>query len=286
MDTPLSDNEHGAEHQATDPERSSAKPNTILIVEDSQVQAKIIRNQIVAMTAFDTRMVHNLGDCREFLRFNADQIGLAVVDLNLPDAPDGEAVEIVLSHHIPAVVLTATFNDDIRNKFIENRVSDYFFKGSIRDMDPMVHSLERLATNRCIKVLVVDDSKANLSYLKALLETQNFRHIHTALDGDEALEVLAEHPDIRLVITDYNMPRMDGFELTKRIRESYKKNQLAIIGVSAAGSGKLTALFLKNGANDFLTKPFEVEEFYWRVNQNIEMLEMFEEIVLCQEQND
>ena len=48
------------------------------------------------------------------------------------------------------------------------------------------------------------------------------------------------------------------------------------MGVSSAGSGSLTARFLKNGANDFLTKPFEAEEFYWRINQTLNVLEMMQ----------
>jgi PleD family two-component response regulator len=83
----------------------------------------------------------------------------------------------------------------------------------------------------------------------------------------EALALLEEHPDIKIVITDYNMPEMDGFELTSQIRKTHSVGQLSIIGISAHGGSVLSAKFLKKGANDFLIKPFSNEEFFWRANQ-------------------
>ncbi len=80
------------------------------------------------------------------------------------------------------------------------------------------------------------------------------------------------------MITDYTMPGMDGFELTKRIRKNYSKEGMAVIGISAYGNPLVSAKFIKHGANDFLNKPVIAEEFYSRVNQNLEMLELVERI--------
>jgi diguanylate cyclase (GGDEF)-like protein len=99
-----------------------------------------------------------------------------------------------------------------------------------------------------------------------------------AADGQEALAVLDEHPDVRLIITDYNMPNMDGFELVRTIRRDHAKDQLGVIGISGADKVGLSARFIKSGANDFLHKPFLTEEFYTRVTQNIELLEYIVQI--------
>lgn len=256
--------------------------DTVLVIEDSKVQAKIISKQVLALTTFQTAVAHSMAEAEELLTRHAGIFFAAVIDLNLPDAPDGEAVDLVLAHKVPAVVLTATFNEEIRKQFIDKQVADYFFKGSIKDMDPMVTSLERLSRNRFIKVLVVDDSKTDRGFMKHLLHLQRFQVLE-ASNGIEALAVVKENPEIQIVVTDYYMPEMDGFELTKALREERKKDSLAIIGVSSAGSGTLTAQFLKNGANDFITKPFEVEEFSWRLNRTAEMLEMLAELKYCRE---
>ncbi len=260
-----------------------SQANLVLIVEDSAVQGKIIRNQVQALTELQTLLAATMEETADLLESQGKDIAVAVVDLNLPDAPDGEAVDLVLQFNIPTIVLTASFNEKIRHKFIEKRVTDYFFKGSIKDMDPMVDSLERIVKNKNVKAMVVDDSRFERSYMRGLLENQNFQVI-IAGNGQEALEALQEHPDMQIIITDYEMPVMDGVELTKQVRETYKKDKLAIVGVSAAGSGALSALFLKNGANDFLTKPFEVEEFYCRINKTLDMMDIIFELQACYEQ--
>lgn len=257
-------------------------PRTVLIIEDSNVQSKIIRKQIQALTQFDTLIAHSMQEAETLLRDHGQQIFIAVIDLNLPDAPDGEAVDLCLAWKVPSIVLTATFNDEIRRRFIERRVVDYFFKGSIQDMDPMVASLERVFKNQFITVLVVDDSRTQRAQIRKLLEVQRFRVLE-AVDGVEALTVFEQNPHTRLVITDYQMPNMDGIELVRELRGRHKMDRVAIIGVSSVGSGPLTAQFLKNGSNDFLTKPFEVEEFYWRVNHNMDVLDMICDLRSCME---
>ncbi|MEG2171660.1 MAG: response regulator [Desulfovibrionaceae bacterium] len=256
---------------------SSPQKSTVLIIEDSHLQAKIIRNHIQLYTTFPVLMAHTLADAESVLTQYADTIYVAVIDLNLPDAPDGEAVDLCLSWKVPSVVLTASFNEIIRNTFISKCVVDYFFKGSIQDMNPMITSMERIYHNQSVTVLVVDDSRSQRRQMRTLLEVQRLNVLEAA-DGVEALEVFAANPHVSLVITDFQMPHMDGLELIRELRNRYSGQQLAIIAVSAVGSGALTAQFLKNGANDFLTKPFEVEEFYWRVNQTLEMLDLLKSV--------
>jgi len=75
------------------------------------------------------------------------------------------------------------------------------------------------------------------------------------------------------VITDYNMPDMDGFELTRRLRSVRGSHELRIIGVSSSDNRLLSARFLKAGGNDFMLRPYVDEEFYCRVNQNLDTLD-------------
>jgi diguanylate cyclase (GGDEF)-like protein len=110
-----------------------------------------------------------------------------------------------------------------------------------------------------------------------LLSRHQFE-IYEAVDGVDAIKVIIQHPDIQLLITDYNMPNMDGFELVKNLRCKYEKFDLVIIGLSAEGDNGLSAKLIKTGANDFLRKPFNPEEFYCRINHNIESLDLIAQI--------
>ena len=94
-----------------------------------------------------------------------------------------------------------------------------------------------------------------------------------AKNGVEALEKLSENPGIRIVITDHEMPEMDGFDLVTAIRREYDRDRLMVIGVSGSGGAPLSAKFLKHGANDFITKPYLPEELYTRVALNLDILE-------------
>ncbi len=120
-------------------------------------------------------------------------------------------------------------------------------------------------------MLIVDDSATARALLSSRLKRYNFR-VSVAESGAKALEILKANRDIGLMITDYNMPDIDGFELTRRIRATIGSHQLRIIGVSSSSNRLLSARFLKAGGNDFMLRPFIDEEFYCRVNQNLDTL--------------
>ena len=248
----------------------------ILIVEDIKSISNFIRRQIDAKLHFEAKCAYSFADTRKILE-SEDDFFVALLDLNLPDAPDGEVVDFVLAKKIPSIILTATFDEGIRDNILEKNVVDYVVKSGLHSLVHVIYLVQRIYRNQFIKVLIVDDSRSFRNYYQSLLVTHKF-NVVLADDGQKALEVLKDNPDIKLVITDYNMPVMDGFELVTNIRNQYDKNEIAIIGVSAQESGILSAKFLKSGANDFLTKPFEKEEFYARVTQNIEMLEFIDEL--------
>ena len=170
-------------------------PRTVLIIEDSHVQSKIISKQIMALTQFETVIANTMEEARQYLEAARDSFFIALIDLNLPDAPDGEAVDLCLEHSVPSIVLTATFNEEIRKRFLDRNVVDYFFKGTIQDMDPMMYSLERVFKNQFCKVLVVDDSRMAVAHLRHLLEVQRYQVVE-ASDGVQAMEVLEQDDTI------------------------------------------------------------------------------------------
>ena len=251
--------------------------DALLIVEDSFVQAKIIRKQIEIFTDFTILIASNMEEAEALIIGHKEELFAAVVDLNLPDAPNGEIVDLCRKHGLACIVLTASFDEALRQRFLEKNVADYFLKSSIDDIEPLTVSVQRLHANRKVKALVVDDSGTQRKVVKRMLAAQCIAALE-ATDGIDALQVLARNSDIRLVITDCVMPRMDGITLVHEIRGKYKINDMAVIGLSSTGSGPLTAKFLKYGANDFLTKPFEAEEFYWRVNQTLNVLDVMQEL--------
>jgi len=168
--------------------------------------------------------------------------------------------------------------DDVtRQKILSQPVIDYIPKENSQAFLYLKRILHWQLTNQGNGILVVDDSSSARNHVVELLKRRNF-NVYVADNGQRALEVLAQHNDIKMVITDLEMPVMDGIELTNEIRKLYSREQLAIIGISGASNGVHSARFIKNGADDFLRKPFCPEEFYCRITQNIESLNNIEQI--------
>jgi PleD family two-component response regulator len=253
----------------------------ILVVEDSAVFSNLVKKEIetqlkmtVVLTKSYAETQKLLADMEEEQFFSEDNLFVAVLDLNLPDASCGKIVDLVRSKNIPAIVFTAEFDDKIRELIWSKDIVDYVYKRGKQDIHYLVTLIKRIYSNRSIKILVVDDSKVFRTKVCNLLELHQYMVIQAG-DGVEALKKIQENPDINLVVTDYEMPNMDGFALTRNIREKHDKNQMAVIGISARGEHGLSGRFLKNGANDFISKPFITEEFYCRITQNVENIENF-----------
>lgn len=110
------------------------------------------------------------------------------------------------------------------------------------------------------KILIVEDDPALLKFLRANLLARRYKTL-TAIDGPAALEIVEkELPE--LVLLDINLPRMNGLEVCKKLREW---TNIPILVISARGgeSDKVTCLDL--GADDYLTKPFGIEELLARI---------------------
>jgi two-component system KDP operon response regulator KdpE len=110
------------------------------------------------------------------------------------------------------------------------------------------------------RILIVDDEPQITRVLRTGLTTQGYE-VRVAADGESALDTFNDwHPD--LVITDLSMPNMDGIELCGRLR---LMSQVPIIVLSVKGEEKTKVEALDAGADDYVTKPFGIEELLARV---------------------
>lgn len=241
----------------------------LLVVEDSKAIASVIE-KIGQALGYQVTIAASLAEVEALFQQNHEYF-VATIDYGLPDAPDGEAIALVLSHGVPGIVMTGRMDEITRKKILAQPVVDYIPKENSQAFMYLKRILFWQITNPGTGVLVVDDSRAARNHVVDLLKRRNFT-VYEADNGHSALLLLAQHQNIKLVITDLEMPGMDGIELTNEIRKNYHRDQLAIIGLSGTSNGTHSARFIKNGADDFLRKPFCPEEFYCRMTQNIENL--------------
>lgn len=243
-----------------------------LIVEDNKLMGSLVKQAVEKRLGYDVSWVHSYAAATKLLPESGADFSVALLDVNLPDAPNGEIIDFVLARGVPVIVFTGGRGDMAQDHFWSRRIVDYVFKDGPDKLDYIVGLIKRLESNKLVKVLVVDDSGFSRDLICGLLRVHNYQIVEAG-SGEEALALLENNRDIQMMITDYRMPGMDGFELVRLVRRRFSREQLSIIGISAQDNKKLPSQFIKNGANDFLTKPFMVEEFYCRVTQNIQTLE-------------
>lgn len=111
------------------------------------------------------------------------------------------------------------------------------------------------------RILVVDDENGVRELISDVLHLESF-HVTTASDGLEALGLLRKS-DFDLMILDVSMPKMDGFTLLEKLRE--EKNAIPALMLSARNDRSDVTTGLRSGADDYVTKPFGIEELVLRV---------------------
>ncbi len=130
------------------------------------------------------------------------------------------------------------------------------------------------------KILVVDDDPAQRLLLKMCLQKDHYSVVEAA-HGVEAYTTLEKEPDIRLVVTDLDMPVMNGFDLISKVRDSDLRYRYIIVLTSAEDQESLVRA-LSLGADDYIAKPVRPDEIRLRVEGGIRLLrlEIQEELIM------
>src|ERR1035437_1343624 len=148
---------------------------------------------------------------------------------------------------------------------------------NMKDVSRYTESVTEIQTSKEMKVLIVEDNDDLLNFMKATL-SEDFT-VFTALDGEIAWKfILKQIPD--LVISDIMMPNMDGFELCKIMKSTYETSHIPLILLTAL-SEKTDQLYgLGLGADDYLTKPFDMNLLTQRIKSIIHNREVVREKAL------
>ncbi len=130
-------------------------------------------------------------------------------------------------------------------------------------------------------ILVVDDEQDMLQLLKRSLQPDLNCRIETAVSGPQALEILARER-FDLVLADIKMPAMDGLELLERIKR--KQPELTVVMMTGHGTVDMAVQAMRNGAHDFVTKPFDHEALVVRLEKALERSSLLKENIRLQQE--
>lgn len=107
-----------------------------------------------------------------------------------------------------------------------------------------------------MKLVVVDDSSTMRRIIKNTLARLGYKEVFEAEDGKLGWELVNQHDDLGMLITDWNMPVMNGLELVKKVRKDERFKDLPIIMVTTEGGKAEVITALKAGVNNYIVKPF------------------------------
>jgi diguanylate cyclase (GGDEF)-like protein len=248
----------------------------VLVIEDSKSLGFFHIGMIRQKLQYPVHLVKSKKELEIVLKSNADDFFAAIVDMILPDAPNGEALEVVLSYNIPAIVYTGSDTVELREQMKKFPIVDYVTKNDPGNFNYILRLLKFINHYGSSKILIVDDSMTARAQIVHTLKGFGFT-ILEASSGEEALVVLEDHNDIILITMDKEMPGMNGYETIKNIRRGYDYSAVNIFGISSSNDEYESIHFIKNGANDFIYKPFLPEELLLRVMSNIELISMIHE---------
>lgn len=131
-------------------------------------------------------------------------------------------------------------------------------------------------------LLVADDDPDILRIVQFYLQKQKFRVLGAA-NGVEALELLRQNPDVDLILSDVMMPKMSGLELLEAVRNSEAFNQIPVILISAEGESSKKVAGLNQGADDYITKPFNFDELMARVHNHLSLRRLQRQLQVANE---
>ncbi|HKE18012.1 MAG TPA: response regulator [Kofleriaceae bacterium] len=264
-------------------ERSAGGPIRVLLAESDRT----IREALHGLLFADGAVVEAVGSGPEALaHLEAGNHDALVVDLALPDKESGVALldrlrerphraslQIIVYTGLP---LSAAEMDELSRgregivildgeRSTERVLEEArLFLHRIRvDMPErrrhqfeLVHNREAVLEGK--RILIVDDDMRNLYSLTNALQAKRL-HIIAAADGQEALDQLEQHADTDMVLMDIMMPRMDGHEAIRRIRQHPQFNRMPIIALTARTMPGERQKCLDAGATDFIPKPVDID---------------------------
>jgi two-component system, chemotaxis family, chemotaxis protein CheY len=117
-----------------------------------------------------------------------------------------------------------------------------------------------------LKVLVVDDQNSVRQMTRMSLEQIGIRHIHEAENGRQALETASLQP-LDLIISDFNMPEMDGLTLLRAVRGHPVARKVPFILLTGRGDRELVVTAAQAGVNNYLVKPFTADTLRAKIEQ-------------------
>src|SRR5690606_17187892 len=241
--------------------------HTILIVDDNEETSQAV-SELLHYEEFDTVITHTGSEAIDYL--SANSVSLILLDINLPDMDGWQTCSAIQEMtDIPIIFFTGLRDHKAMVKALSLGAVDYITKPyNGAELIARIRAKIRRPTIEIkrsqSRILIVEDDTNTNTLIKQYIETHGYEAI-TAYSGEVGLQKAYEHqPD--LVLLDIVMPIIDGFEFCRRLREI---SDVPIIFMTAMNELRYITTGLEIGGDDYISKPFNVDELLARIQVNL-----------------
>ena len=247
----------------------------LLIVDNSVVIINVLKDLFAQKNEFRIYVAKSLKEVQSLLKKHT--FFTAISNVVLPDALNGELVKLLESNNVPTIILSSKVDKKFIKSMRNKKIIDYVLKDSIHGLNTVYNLIELLVYIENIEVLIVEDSPTISSQIKKILESFLLK-VYIAKDGIKALKILEKNSNIEMIVSDYNMPNMNGLEFIKTLKKEKQYSKIPILVVSSESDINIKVNLFKNGANDFITKPVLEEELKTKVINIFSNIKQMEDI--------
>lgn len=239
--------------------------------------AMLLKSRIEARFSVEVLLAHDLAQTQQILDDYEGQIRVALSDLNLPDAPNGESIGLLKQYGITTVVLTASYDEALRKRVFQERVADYVLKEGAGAIEYVLRILNLLLTNDQREIWLANISDRMARKLGGLLSIQRFKV--RVFDQHKELEAELALSKPNLLLMGQAKQQNVWLQVLSETRARFAFYELPILACIETESDINSALkYMKYGATDYIVQPFSIEEFYTRISQNIEQQQAYQDI--------
>jgi len=246
------------------------------LVDDSLLVQKLITALFAQSNELELIIASSYEEAKVVIK-SGEEFFASIVCIVLPDALNGEMVDLSLDSKIPTLVLTSSLNKSVRHQMSKKPIIDYVSKNTQNDISYAVELIHTLLYFEDKKVLVVTESSAERTLLSLFFKHLLLNPIHTP-NVESAIEILKKDKSIDIIATDYKMSGMNGLQLVQSIRNRYTRDQKMIFALVASKENDVLPLFLKYGANEIIVKPYTKEEFNARIFKELDFKKKIDEV--------
>jgi len=238
--------------------------NKILVIENSKIINNVVTKEL-RKSNLSVQQAFYFHEAQKILE--NELFELIILDLYLPDKEGSELIASIQSlTKTKLVVLSSLQDKQLRDELFQYGILDYIIKDKnlLYSLGEITKLIDNIILSETENILIVDDSKFICKQVQTVLEPRNYKVI-SCFDAKTALDMLQNYT-FKIIILDMELPDMHGTKLLEFIRKDKNHLFVPVVVLSGTSTPETIRQVLKNGANDFLKKPFAFEEFILKVD--------------------